>query len=333
MNLLTVVEKVIDDCAQEWEFHQFVSAVYEGEGWEWIFARRGLKGVVMLPANPTEEVQLSGPEAEWLVHRLVVTKGWSMRDYDCNGHAISTFGNINTGRSYFVRLLVKELGKGIAAARYSSTNPMPGKSLASLHETGITLTSITHGGGYPAYRLAGDTSRNWHGLQTAEQRFLAFLDEESHVPPSKRLSKLNKTQADQKFYTLDTDSGGSCLLGAMVADIANAFGQVLRVVSFTGNMMRHNKVYSAQTTRKQEGDQTHMEIFQFERLGVLLRQILAADTISSIDIAILGLKTNKVVSENAMCDACQGAQATNLDNVLQGRTDKMKLDVSFLSIA
>jgi hypothetical protein len=34
-----------------------------------------------------------------------------------------------------------------------------------------------------------------------------------------------------------------------------------------------------------------------------------------------------------MCDACQGAQVTNLDNVLQGRTDKIKLDVSFLSIA
>lgn len=333
MNLLYVVEKVIDDCAQEWEFLQFTSAVHEGEGWDWIFARRGLRGVVTLPDTPTEEVQLSSHEAEWLVHRLVVTKGWNMREYLCGDHAISSFGNLSAGRSLFVRTLVKELGKAIAAARYVRTNPIAGKTLTSLHETGITLTSLTHGGGYPAFQLAGDTSRNWHGMLTAGQRVLAYLDQESNLPPSKRLSKLTKIQADEKFYTLEADSGHCCLLGVMVADIANVFGQILRVVSFTGNMSRHNKVYTAQTMRKQQGDQIHMEIFQFERLGVLLRQMLAADTIGSIDIGILGLKTSTVVSENSMCDACQGAQATNLDNILQGRTDKVKLDVSFLSIA
>ena len=101
------------------------------------------------------------------------------------------------------------------------------------------------------------------------------------------------------FGTLENDSGGSCLLGVMVADIKNGYGQALRVVSFTGNMCGKKGSYAAQTARGQ-GSQVHMEIFHLERLGALMNLMLGRkkQIIKAIDVGILGLKTNAVVSEN-----------------------------------
>lgn len=330
MDLLTIVDLVINDCKAEWEFEQFNSEVHEGRGWEWIFSRPRLKGLVVIPAAPAGDLWPTDQQVATLVHHLVVTKGWNMHEYRANGHAIAS-GNVNFGRSYFFKDLVRKLGRAISANRYVSSNPAAGKTFAAAHETGITVTPLPHGGGYAAFQLSGSTSSSWAGLQTAGQKFLAYMDVESDLPPSERLSKITKGEVDDLFYTLDDDSGNSCLVGVMVADILNEFGQTLRVVSFTANMCRTNQVYVAHTNRKQDS-QIHMEIFQFERLGQLLQHILLKETISAIDVGILGMKTSKVVSENSMCDACRGTKITQLDNSLKGKVNKLKVSVDFLSI-
>jgi hypothetical protein len=331
MDLLTVVDRVIEDCEHEWEFTQFNDALYAGEGWQWILSRPRLRAAIKMPTPPAGDVWLTDQQAQLFVHKVVVGKEWNMLDYIVNGHAISK-GNTAFGRAYFFKDLFRKLGRGVLSNRFISANPASGKTFASTHEGGIQLKTLPHGGGYTAFQLVGDTSSGWGGLQTAGQKFLAFMDDESDLRPSKRLSKITKGEVDDKFYTLAADSRNSCLVGAMVADIVNEVGQTLRLVSFTANMCGSVGNYVAHTSRGQ-ASQTHMEIFQLERLGQILKHLALKESFSAIDIGILGMKTSTVVSENSMCPACSGTKVTQLDNLLKGDIGKVKLDVNFLSIA
>lgn len=330
MDLLAVVDLVIDDCTDEWEFEDFNTSVHEGTGWDWIFRRQGLRGKVALPAASATDVWPLDHQVQPLVHRVVVTKGWNMLSYTYNGHPISS-GNVSFGRAYFFKDLVRKLGRGVFARQFIGTNPAPGKTFSSSHESGIEVMALPHSG-YAAFQLLGGSSSSWRGLQSAGQKFLAFMDLESNLRPSQRLPKLTKAEVDNMFDTLADDSGGSCLLGVMIADIINDGGQTLRLVSFTANMCSTTRGYVAHTDRKQ-GSQIHMEIFQFERLGQILKHMLNKQKISAIDVGILGMKTSTVVSENSMCDACSGTKTTQLENLLKGETHKLKVVVDFLSIA
>lgn len=315
--LIYMIESVMDDCRDENDFMQFVYAVQGGEGWNWISNRPGLRGRALMPSMSLGRIRLPIEQAEFLVHKARVGKNWNLANLHQEGKTLSAHGEhaigLRIARGEFFAKLVESLSMDIDGKRFLAENLAHGQVMGADHEANITVTAVQRTGD-PAWILSGEVSANWH-QQTPAQKLLAYLDIEPNVSPHKRLSIMTLKEAQSVLSEIVGDSRDCCLVGVMVADITMAYGQVFRLVSFTGNMCGESGNYKSHNSRGQ-GSQIHMEIFHIERLGVLLDflQTRPEPVISNVNVGVLGLKTGNVVGENKMCTACDSTQKKKLSD-------------------
>ncbi len=315
--LIFIIESVMDDCKDENDFMQFVYAVQGDEGWNWISNRPGLRNSALMPSIPLGRIRLSSDQAEFLVHKARVEKKWSLASLYQEGKTLSAHGEhamgLRIARGEFFSNLVESLSTDIDGKRFLAKNPAHGQLMSADHEAGITVTAVERAVD-PAWILSGEVSANWR-QQASAQRVLSYLDIDPNASPQQRLSVMTLKEAQSDLSEIVGDSGGCCLVGVMVADIRMAYGQIFRIVSFSGNMCGKSGEYKPHISQGQ-GSQIHMEIFHLERLGALLDylQTRPEPIISSVNVGVLGLKTSKVVSENKMCIACDSTRKKKLDD-------------------
>lgn len=325
--LTSVVHMVITTCRDESEFSNFVYAVLGGGGWEWIFGHRTLVNTVTLPPRSTGPIHAPDMLLEPLVYDAVVKRAWSLGSFYFQGQSLTqpqfplTRRNV---RLSFFGDLVQKLGEQMDAVRFLG-NPASGVTLTTSHEGGVTVTAVS--GTTNVWELTGDTSANWPARVNVFRSVLKYVARSPGQPLHVQLAGVPVQTARDWFADMIGETGNSCLVGVLVADLKNGVGQITRVVSVSANMCGSRGDYTAHTRRRQ-GSQIHMEIFLLERLGALLTHM--TDTIEEADVAILGLKTSTVVSENSMCDACAGTKTTQLEGKVPSKVKKLVFGIDFL---
>jgi hypothetical protein len=282
---------------------------------------------VSLPPPAIGPIHISDHTLTPIIHLVFVERAWTLGKLYHNGQSLAdpqfplTRRNV---RLAFFAALLKTLGEQMEDVRFLP-NPISGVTLTATHEGGISLEAIT--GVDDAWELKGATSSGWAGRIGLFRTILQVVGRAPLQTIAARLAAIQVTEARDMFATMIPQTGNSCLVGVLVADLKNGPGQIIRVVSASANMCVTKTGYTAHVSRSQ-GSQVHMEIFLLERLGALLGRMTG--TVAVADVGILGLKTSKVVAENAMCKACAGTKLTELDGRVPSKVKSLVFDAVFL---
>lgn len=335
-DMVNMVKKIADACADENEFANFCEQAMWENGWYKIMGTEKFKSTLKIPELPGAGASLIREgDMAGLVTDIFTTRGWTLgklayKGQHLDGSEAPQATDMNTvRRKYFSKMLVT-LRNGMMSNLYPATNRAEGQSLTAPHENSVTATALPDSK-YTVLELKGETSNGWGNHSAVSKRIINFIDGGLARKPSERLAQISAAQASEWFAEAVNESGGSCLVGVMVADLTNKMGQVTRLISLSGNMCGDRGGYEAQTKSKQ-GSQIHMEQFHFERLAQYINHVTQSPegALVSADIGILGLKTNDVVSENDMCDACKGTRAREIDSLSPAKIPTITLNVNFL---
>jgi hypothetical protein len=334
-DIVAVIRRVVAACKNDEEFANFGYSV-PGDSWGWIFRHPILCKQVDVP-RPDAAPATFTPAQLVTIYQDMVAKGWTlsalMYGETCLASTIvPTPPAVQTARLRYLRDMATGLAGDVADYWKCTTHRVGDLTLVAAHEGNVTCQLFEDRATCAAWEISGEISDNWGDRATVCRNFLVELDSVPHTRPATHFATISKDKAKQLFGNIPDDSGDSCLVGMMVCDLVLSNGKRIRALSLSANIATlANGSRVGQQSSGQGESQMHMEIFHIERLEAVIAAVTMGPnetTLKSIDIAILGLKTNKTVGESVMCKACQNTMdKTIVARVAGGSVTKVSYEV------